>query len=523
MKHQKNIVPATCMILLSTFLLLLFCAQWAAAAGDLDVQVPTTEEIERATNKLNISGMIETYAKKQNSYYTPLDALFGVRNGANYREDQRFRARLRLNFTYGLPTEEWFGLVQFDLDANDPDPEIEDGAAAGLDDNQSQNEFDMDSAFVMYRPFEVNGGRPFGIKLGVVPILATANAAYFHYFTGDIEEDFILYTAAALPEVPGVDIDFHISEDTGIGFAYANGVDDASEIGTLVRSDSTNNYVIWGEAKQWGFGWNGALQFVEGEYNPTEAHITPAGNTIYSYRHSTHHKIFNTLLSYRFDVGEIGLMPAIGYELIDGEQAAVPQPPLDWVRDVNVQNYQAGVNIFTRFFDIPGELSVLYTKTDTDNIEGVGILAPGTVNGAIDQALTANAGVPAGTWTAIAPPVVDEGKSKSILPVAGIDYDLHVEYGFDLTKSVQVGFFYHMLEPRTLSDVSTEYVRNQLSQGDTEATLAQVLGGGPVGAATADAFLNGVSEGVSDNLVQVKQAFEWTDTHTYGIFVKLLF
>lgn len=420
------------------FLPLLFLTHSAQATEKTKLEVdvlkaPEISILENAMSRFKVSGRIITYVKTQDSYYTPLDTIFDVRPGANYREDQHFRTRFKLNLSYGSPSEQWFGLAQIDLDVNDPDS---DG------NNKSNNNFDLDSFFLMYRPFEVSGGRPIGIKFGIIPIKATANAAYFHSFGGDIDSDFIFYTATGLPEVPGFDIDFHISKDTGFGYAYANGVDDASEIIALVSSESTQNHVFWAEAKKWGFGFNGAIQFVKGEFSPSDEHHTPAGNTFYSYNGNTKHIVVNSLLSYRFDLGNFGFMPVIGYELVKGEQAATGMPPLDTVRDVKWENFQIGLNIFTEFFNTPGKFSILYTKSETDNI--------------------------------------DDTLNESVFQLAGIDHDLHVEYGLNLTDNIKAGIFYYKLYTRDINVSSAA-------------------------------------------LLPVKKAFEYTDTQSCGMYVKLSF
>ncbi|MBW1894634.1 MAG: hypothetical protein JRI91_13190 [Deltaproteobacteria bacterium] len=72
-------------------------------------------------SNFHISGKIHTYGKVQDNYQTPLDGLYNVREGANYRENQHFRAKTVLNFMYGELGDEWFGLAQIAMDANDPD------------------------------------------------------------------------------------------------------------------------------------------------------------------------------------------------------------------------------------------------------------------------------------------------------------------------------------------------------------------------------------------------------------------
>ncbi len=472
------------------------------------------------TSKFNISGNIHTYAKVQDNYHTPLDTAYNVREGANYREDQHFRAKAVINLTYGEPNEEWFGLAQIAIDANDPDH------GDGDNNNSSKVTFGEDSSAIlaMYRPFEIDGGRPFGIMMGVIPVKATANAAYFNYFLGDIEEDFILYTATGIAHSPGINLDFHISEDTGFGIAYLNGVEDGSEIASLMESDSAQNVVVWGEAKKWGFGWNGAVQFVSGKGSGEieQDSITPGGNTLKSYGNGTDysHRLFNSMLTYKFDLGSISMMPAIGSEIIRGDQCAVSELGMP-AREVELNNYQFGIKIFTTFFDIPGKFSILYTKNSEEDFNSYGQLSSDAGNAAIDAAGVKAAGLPAGWWTTSNPalgpmadaPTIAVGKSAVVSGLAGIDNDLHIEYRFNVTDQIELGIFYYKINSRSI-DLTSSYA--QIDGTPTDTRLTTILGGDAAAEATSDALLNGVAQ-------EFAKEFEITDCHSYGIFCKVSF
>lgn len=468
-------------------------------------------------DNFHIGGWIHTYAKMQESYQTPLDGVYNVREGANFRENQHFRAKTVLNFMYGKPTDKWFGLAQLAVDANDPDH----GDNSAETNNTSEITIgeDFSAIFAMYRPFEVDGGRPFGIMLGAIPIKATANAAYFNYFMGDIEEDFILYTAAGIVNSPGISLDFHVSKDTGFGVSYVNGVDDGSEIATLMESDSAHNTVLWGEFKKWGIGWNGAVQFVSGAGNQQYqlAETTLGGNELYAYESESSHRLFNTMLSYTQEIGPISIMPAIGYQGVYGESCAIAASGLA-ERDVKMDNYQVGVKIFTNFFDIPGELSVLYTDTETPDFDAFGQLTSDGGNAAIDAAGVA-LGQAAGWWSqsnipalgplATAPTVSVAGSSEVVAGVAGIDNDLHIEYKFDVTENVQLGLFYYHMNAERI-DIRSSI--NQMKGTATDQRLTAMLG--------SDALATAVFQGISEN---VASQFEWTDMNSYGLFCKIHF
>ena len=472
------------------------------------------------SSKLRISGKIHTYAKVQDNYQTPLDGVYNVREGANYRENQHFRAKTVINFMYGELGDEWFGLAQVAMDANDPDHSDD------LNENSSAITWgeDFSAVFAMYRPFEMDGGRPLGIMLGVIPVKATANAAYFHYFLGDIEEDFILYTAAGITHSPGVNIDFHLSEDTGFGLAYVNGVEDGSEIAGLMEPDSAENFILWGEAKKWGFGWNGAAQFVSGSGvgDLDLAETTPAGNELYSYDQKSSHQVYNTMLTYKRDIGPVAVMPGIGYEWITGESCAIPSSGLA-ERDINLTNLQFGLKVFTNFFDMPGQLAILYTDTETEDFDAFGQLTSDAGNAAIDAAGVAAAGQPAGWWNqsnipalgplATAPAIRAAGSSEAVAALSGVDNDLHVEYRLNVTRDVEVGLFYYMMNSQEI-DLNSSF--RQMNGSLTDQRLTAMLGGDAAAAAQADALLRGVSENVAKN-------FEWTDMQSYGLFCRISF
>jgi len=475
------------------------------------------------SSKLRISGKIHTYAKVQDNYQTPLDTVYNVREGANYRENQHFRAKTVINFMYGELGDEWFGLAQIAMDANDPDH-----GDAG---NESASAItwgeDFSAVFAMYRPFEVDGGRPFGVMMGVIPVKATANAAYFHYFLGDIEEDFILYTAPGIVHTPGIGFDFHLSEDTGFGLAYLNGVEDASEIATLMEPDSAENFVLWGEAKKWGFGWNGAAQLVSGAGvgDLTLAETTPAGNELYSYEQKSDHQVYNTMLTYKRDIGPVAIQPAFGYQLITGDQCAVTTSTgLQMAeRKINLSNIQFGLKVFTNFFDIPGQFAILYTDSNTEDFDAFGQFTSDSGNALIDAAGVAGAGQTAGWWNqsnipalgpvATAPAIAAAGTSEVVTAIAGVDNDLHIEYRFNVTNNVELGLFYYLMNAEKI-DIESSF--RQVDGTLPDRRLTAMLGGVAVAAATADALLRGVCENVA-------KQYEWTDASSYGLMCRISF
>ena len=402
-------------------------------------------------NNVTITGEINAIAKVQKSYQSPLD-LFGVREGANYRSEQSFRGFGNMILSYGSPADEWFAAAKIEFDANDPDLKDDDyyDEPASEDyrthnNNQSEYNFTMEYAFVMYRPFEMRGGRPFGIMAGMIPLKATANAAYFTFFRADPEEDFILYTCTALTEVPGIGLDFHISDTTGIGVAFTRGVKDASELGTLIKTDSAENWVFWAEAGEYNFGFNFAYQVVKGEGEPSDIWTTPSGNVLYEFNQPYSHYLLNTMLTYTFGWGNLKFTPAVGYQRVAGEECMAVEgyDP----RDVAISTYSYGLKIDTHFFNIPGELSFLYTDVpDLEKFEGVKTIPKGTLADVLPGL----------------PDIPEEGKGHGILALMEVESDFHAEYVLKVNPHTEVGVFFYQV--KTVNDRTKEaaYIRDQL-------------------------------------------------------------
>ncbi len=465
---------------------------------------------------LKINGEVNTLIKMQDSYFTPLDGA-GEREGANWRNDQMFRAIGKLTFSYGdLGSSEWFAAAEIKFDANDPD-----ATGIGAPNASNLTEIvELEHLFAMYRPFEMKGGRPFGIMAGIIPFKATAPAAYFHQFQGDFEEDYIFYTASALTEVPGIGLDFHISADTGLGIGYAKGAKDASKIITLIDGDSADTLVIWGEAKKWNIGWHGAMQKVSGEAAPSKDNTTSAGNTYMEYDKKYKHTVMNTGLTYTYAIGGVKIMPTIMYGRIDGEEVAGALSDLAWPnepRDVNATLINAGIKVFTNFLNMPGEFAVLYTDIETDEFGGINVLPKGTIDSTIE--IMAVPGWIGSGFEAALP----EQCTKTAMALAGLDTTLQVEYSMNVTKNVKLGIFYNSEKSQADESIKKENILSQLS--GTQQGLVQLLTAvsDPAPAATAAFIVDNVAGGVATNLEALAANTEWTDTNSFGLFCNISF
>lgn len=452
-------------------------------------------------NNVAINGEINAIVKIQDSYMTPLDT-FGAREGANYRSDQSFRGFGNLVISYGAPgASEWFSAAKIKFDANDPDLDDKDyydgdEATPGYrqnNNNASEYNLSMEYAFVMYRPFEVQGGRPFGVMAGMIPVKATANAAYFHFFKADPEEDFILYTCTAITEAPGVGVDFHISEGTGAGISFVRGVKDASELGALMMTDSAENWIFWAEASEYNIGVNIAYQYVKGEGAPSDLWETPAGNRLYEYNQPFEHRLLNAMLTYTFGFRGFRFMPALGYEMIEGEECL--SVPGYGPRDIEFRTLSYGLKIGMDLFNVPGELALLYSDVpDRHEIGGVKSIPKGTIASALSAyGIT---GVP---------DIPEEGNGKGVLALQEVSSTFHAEYALKVNQFTEVGLFYYDL--KTVDDKTkyASYISNQLQSS---------LGGTP---------LAGMIDAIADDVAGQLKVLEWTDSTSYGLFARMTF
>jgi len=459
-------------------------------------------------DNLKISGNFVIITKIQEGFATPLDSpemgLFN-RAGANYRASQNFRAHGLLNFSLGNPgTSPWFGVLQIRVDANDPDVSYYYNPAdpASSDREWTDEVVEVNNFFVMYRPFEMQGGRPFGISVGINTVKATANGAYTHLYIGDTEdEDFIFYTAAALTTFPMVQMDFHLSPETGFGVALARGAGDISLIGTGMNADSALNTILWAEAQKFGFGFNGAVQFVAGESGGTKLTETDADNTIYEYQGKYKHRIYNSQLSYTFK----GYKPYVGFQMVKGD--AIPTSEIYEAREIKGTFWTYGL-VAEKFLGLPGQFSADFTKANTDAFNGL----QGLPKGVLAQILSES------PFASLAPNFADLGGDSSVIyAVANLDYAFHAEYTLPLKKGLDLSLFYYGLKGKKDSTLSTAAVAEDIA----DALRPYEAG---FGGATAEEVAAGImAGGLGAQVDSIRSFAEWTDTSSVGLALKYSF
>lgn len=447
--------------------------------------------LEEFLSEFKISGKFNVISKIQKSFTTPLDNPdFGLydRAGANYRSSQNFRTRAQVNLSCGEPGKsEWFGVVTLRLDGNDPDTDKKNG--------EGDVEFvGVENFFIMYRPFELNGGRPFGISVGIQSVKATANAAYGYYYAGDIDEDFVFYTAAAAARLPMVNFDFHIDANTGIGFAVIKGAGDISRIGTGMRSESALNKTVWMEFKRWNIGINAAYQMIGGEGGGTRLTETGEGNVIKEYDPQYKHTLFNGLFSYTYK----GLTPYVGYQVVQGDNVPTTSTAHLPVREIFGSFFTYGAKWEFNLFGVKNTIAGDYTKSDTEKFDGLNGLPKGLLADLIHNSAVANVG----------------GDSKVAYAIAKLDAAMHFEYAVQIKEKLKMSFFYYELVGRQDETMSDAFVRQNIIDELTP------LVGAPTATGTASAVMAG---GLSAQMEALRKFSEWSSSNSMGIVLSYSF
>ncbi|MBT3236528.1 MAG: hypothetical protein HN353_11295 [Bdellovibrionales bacterium] len=260
--------------------------------------------------KAEFTGKLKAYYKMQDNYQTPLDAGV-VRHGANNREDQRVRGLARFTTvikegkksTNGQDWHQWIGVADVKIDANDPDHGYE-------ADGGTNHDLDIDDFWVRFSPM-----LPVGFTLGVQTVRATAHAANIgHLFEGDLEDDFIFYTATALDGAPGLSTDIHFSKNLEIGLGYFNKMSDLSGIASGGAKKAANVTALWFKADFDIVAFTIAKQDVKVGGTKATGDDFIAGQ----YEHKEKHSVLNATLKFNYQ----GFEPYVGYSKIDGDTAA---------------------------------------------------------------------------------------------------------------------------------------------------------------------------------------------------------
>lgn len=504
---------------------------------------------------IKINGEIKVQAKYQDSFKTPLDTPEwenNVKSGANHRRDQNIRSKGYLTFSFGdVGQSEWFGIIETYFDANKPDSDTGEESEAVFE--------PFFLSFIMVRPFEVEGGRPFGVTLGIQSIPATINGFYSHVFAGDFDYDFSTNLSSGLISMPALTLDFHVSPDTGVGFTWARGCSYASEASAFLNPESASTLALWFEGKKYGFGLNAAMQWVGGNRGSTSTQETNNGNTYNEYSHDLYrHQVFNTLLSYTLDLSGLKIMPYMGYQAMWGDETPLPQfaDEAATIQDFDYAGYDerafkgnlktGGFTLTKTLFGKKNELAIEFTKVDIPDFDGIGGLKKGTIDQFIQEYLKDNKdavnelarqelGLPPGLnvdVTSLWSKSPLAGFSKTIYDFADIDFAVSAEHTIDLTNRIKLGAFAYSLkakDDRTIGN--TAYIKNQLEDKIAEKMVREIKLPQATALEMAKALVDAMgTEKIPDTDISYIQYIandtkpaEWTDTWSVGMFISYAF
>ncbi|MBU3917932.1 hypothetical protein KKA14_20585 [bacterium] len=214
------------------------------------------EEKAKVPIDLLISGDLEAVFKTQTDYRSIFDSRDSIgasgndyRDGSNNRSSQNVRTKGGLTMV-ALGGEnkmdggdKWYnliGVIRLSMAPDDPDYEDGESLDGAMADDISLGEF-----WLRYSP-----ALPVGIKIGSQTVEATAVAAGIgHQFRGDLDDDFIFYTAGVLQEKPGITIDLHLSQDIEFGIGQLQGMGDLSAVTSQGSSEQATNTVVWFKGK----------------------------------------------------------------------------------------------------------------------------------------------------------------------------------------------------------------------------------------------------------------------------------
>lgn len=309
----------------------------AFSTGLFAEETKTPGSITDQPVSLELYTTVTSYYKFQNNYRTPLDgndrfiadakansddaATYdgetgsGAKNrhGANNRADQNSRTigdlsivgRAGAMTTDGIDWYKMIGVVQIQIDANDPDhPDNVDGDRKARVRHRD--------AWVRYAPI-----LPLGVKVGTQTLPATATVATIgHQYVGDQDNDFIYYTAATLLEVPGISVDLHLSKDIELGIGSFEGMGDASMIGTGGSTSEARNNALWFTGK---FGLvDATVAYQSVAVGETEDDSATGITDVY--QHEYKHTVMNVAAIFHF--GDFS--PYFSYQSIQGDKVRNP-------------------------------------------------------------------------------------------------------------------------------------------------------------------------------------------------------
>lgn len=137
----------------------LYCEEWKELKNleNLELEV---KKILKYMPKINVD--VEFVLKNQKSYNSPFDTPawgWDQRAGASNRDTQFMRMNANVYISYGeLGKSEWFGVLSFKADPNDPDNIEGDYDSKSIKEdtlrnrNKEESKIELSNGFIMWRP-----------------------------------------------------------------------------------------------------------------------------------------------------------------------------------------------------------------------------------------------------------------------------------------------------------------------------------------------------------------------------------
>jgi hypothetical protein len=523
-----------------------------------------------------INGDINFVLKNQKSYRSPFDVPawgWDQRAGASNRDSQFMRSDINLYLSSGeLGESEFFAVISFWGDPNNPDNisgDYDSNVGASKyeevirNKNIEEKKLELSNAFLMWRPYKYTNkkgeyiGRPFGITAGYQTIKATANGAYTNIFSGDLDKDFIAYTVTALQDKPMLHLDFHINENTGLGYSFAKGLSDMTSNITAYDDEYSFTHVLYGEAKKNNFGFNAAWQISKGNREVTNPVFTEYGDNWYmvngedsygtyetaSYKYTTH--AINTAVSYEYAINEKHkIKPFIVYQKIWGEEAS----PKKYQEIGEFETKKAEAEVGTLGFVYSTNVgkynirfSTEYSDIKTPDFNGIDGVQDGQIDDFVgaagvpyfDQAKMMNGENPLGESYKMEHALFADiaGDSEAAYTMVGLDKMLHFELAVDINENFTLSIFYNLQKTQKPKKLKTsKEQKEELAKvfdeelGYLRTAEAEAMGLSP-GFSTGEVpTAELLAENVANNLDSIN-AFgtEWKDSSSVGLGFKYKF
>ena len=371
---------------------------------------------------------------------------------------------------------EFTGVFKLGYDANDPDYGF-------TDDGVSEAKVKQEDAWIRYSPHLA-----VGIKVGTQSLAPTANAwAIGHKFAGDMDDDFIFYTAAALLTKHGISVDVNLAEGIQFGVGQFQGMGDGSQIASGGKNDESKTTVFWGYAHLDFLKFTVASQTIKAGGTETDA------DGFKSYEHKYKHNVNNLALVLNADLGEYQISPFFAYQELAGDKAGENTLTKTFT-DVNNGVTKGNADFLAGGFKNTS-LTPLSVTTESRSMKA-------SLNTFGIMIKLGKFGTIVADQTKIDSP--EWGEKDVVNPLVEVDTISHFNYIIEPTKDATITFFSNALQAK-----KDETLRAELqAMRDNEATLKEL------GSSSAATF---------GGAAAVFEAFRHTSTTSHGVQLQIKF